>query len=686
MNNLYKLLSLIICVFAVFASYASKPDVRILDNIYVEQNFERNGVRGVNIVAGIDLSECRGHQVRIMGRIETGQKEYPAMEDVFMTVDRSYAQHVEFFVPESTLPEGYCTAHIYVKDLTTGDDMRIVTVSTFEHKKGDSGLIWSIPRTVTAPGADVTVRNSQASVPMTMKMYGRTLAQSQSGTVSVSRRIIENAFKMFQSHGHFPVEVNGEKRVMFRERPVMVSDIALSRNTRDGQEMLDVDLGLSTYNLGGKTVGLWASLCNGSDIIPLDNGEKYLPFVNLGNVADNSFSRQRISMPWENIPVSVRDQKITIVVYPYIVENSSWQQIDSKRSDSFVPSQIKGSYNPGPAPSKVKQLPVINWLTCPATSQSKQMSIKVGVKSSKQITDWHVYVNGSLLRGLRPVRNDGYDLMIQETVTLQQGTNSIRVDVTNGDGTASETRNVEYTDNSNVVIHEEKALKKLALVVGNAAYPGQELNNTVNDATAIAATLRTLGFDVISVSNSSRRDLDNAINDFGSRAGNYDVALFYYAGHGIQYKGNNYLIPVNANLQSEADVEYECTDVNRVLDKLDESGCKMKVIILDACRNNPFERSWHRGAGGGRGLSVISAPVGTLISYATSPGTTAADGVGQHSPYTQALLEVLKEKDVPIESVFKNVGVRVVKSTNKTQTPWYSSSLYEGEFIINPSR
>ena len=99
---------------------------------------------------------------------------------------------------------------------------------------------------------------------------------------------------------------------------------------------------------------------------------------------------------------------------------------------------------------------------------------------------------------------------------------------------------------------------------------------------------------------------------------------------GIQYKGANYLIPINANMHSASDVEYECTDLGRVLDKLDESGCKMKIIALDACRNNPFERSWYRGSAD-RGLSAVNAPVGTFISYATSPGSVAADGQNRNS-------------------------------------------------------
>lgn len=371
-------------------------------------------------------------------------------------------------------------------------------------------------------------------------------------------------------------------------------------------------------------------------------------------------------------PVTLRQGENTIQVE---VTNSAGSTTETRTFN----------FGTAPAPAVTKNLPLLTWISAPTSTQENNVTIKVGVKSQSAISNYKVWVNGAQARGIKAVKNDGYDLLIEQPITLQQGDNTVRVDVTNADGITSESRTVNYIVKSVPVVIEQ-SLKKIALVVGNANYSGQELKNTVNDATAISSTLKALGFDVISVTDVNRRQLDGAINDFGSKARNYDVAMFYYAGHGIQYKGDNYLVPVNANLQSESDVEYECTNVNRILSKLEESGCKMKIIVLDACRNNPFERAWHRGAGNGRGLSVINAPIGTLISYATSPGTTASDGDGDHSPYTQAFLEVLAKKDLPIERVFKKVAAQVVNSTNRTQTPWYASSLFEGEFIFNPSK
>ena len=168
--------------------------------------------------------------------------------------------------------------------------------------------------------------------------------------------------------------------------------------------------------------------------------------------------------------------------------------------------------------------------------------------------------------------------------------------------------------------------KRLALVVGNAEYlgKGNMLSNPANDATDVSAKLKELGFDVTTLIDGDHLQLDESIEAFATKAEEYDVAMFYYSGHGLQSKGNNYLVPVDAELKSEADVKYKCTDVNHLLSKLEESGCPMKIVVLDACRNDPFTRSWHRSTESS-GLSYVNAAMGTVISYATAPGRTAND-------------------------------------------------------------
>ena len=223
----------------------------------------------------------------------------------------------------------------------------------------------------------------------------------------------------------------------------------------------------------------------------------------------------------------------------------------------------------------------------------------------------------------------------------------------------------------------------IALVIGNSAYAEGPLKNPVNDAKDISAKFRSLGFDVISVIDANQEDMGNSIDDFGAKASKYDVAIFYYSGHGIQYNGENYLIPVNARLRSEVDIRYSCENLNRVLAKLEESNCKLKILMLDACRNNPFERSWTR-AGSSRGLSSMDAPMGTIISYATAPGSTAEDGVGQrNSPYTAAFLNLLDRQNYSILLLYNDLCNVVRKNTNNRQNPWSSNSGIDGEFSFN---
>lgn len=235
---------------------------------------------------------------------------------------------------------------------------------------------------------------------------------------------------------------------------------------------------------------------------------------------------------------------------------------------------------------------------------------------------------------------------------------------------------------SSVLLHAQNR-KGLALVIGNSAYSEGALKNPVNDANDVSLKFRNLGFDVITKVDANLEQLGSSIDDFGAKAARYDVAIFYYSGHGIQYKGENYLIPVNARLRSEVDVRYYCENLNRVLAKLDESKCRLKILMLDACRNNPFERSWKRSSSA-TGLSSMDAPHGTIISYATAPGTTAADGAGnRNSPYTAAFIELLDKSDFSVLLLFNELNNIVRKNTGNIQNPWMSCSGIDGDFCFN---
>jgi Caspase domain/Domain of unknown function (DUF4189) len=230
------------------------------------------------------------------------------------------------------------------------------------------------------------------------------------------------------------------------------------------------------------------------------------------------------------------------------------------------------------------------------------------------------------------------------------------------------------------------AEKRIALVVGNSAYQNiTRLDNPKNDALLIADTLGGLGFTLIGGGAQTDLDkaaLDLAIQNFGRQIQGADVTLFYYAGHGVQVSGSNYLVPVNANPTREADVDFQMVDVNLVLRQMQGSGTRLNMVILDACRNNPFGARGLRSAEGG--LAQLRAPEGTLISYATQPGSVAQDGVDGHSPYTRALAATVVQAGLDIFQTFNQVGLVVKRTTGGAQQPWVSSSPIDGTFYFVP--
>ncbi len=223
--------------------------------------------------------------------------------------------------------------------------------------------------------------------------------------------------------------------------------------------------------------------------------------------------------------------------------------------------------------------------------------------------------------------------------------------------------------------------KKIALVVGNGTYSSSILANPENDARAIADVLQKLGFTVFKFENLDQRNMKKEIDEFGEKLKGSDVGLFYYAGHGIQAKGYNYLIPVDAHLKTEEEVDYDCVRADRVLSLMESSGTKVNILILDACRNNPFERSWSRSAAG-QGLAFMNAPKGTLIAYATAPGSTASDGSGNNGLYTSAILQSIQIPNITIIEMFQNVRNIVSGKSDNEQIPWESTSM-TGDFYFN---
>jgi hypothetical protein len=225
---------------------------------------------------------------------------------------------------------------------------------------------------------------------------------------------------------------------------------------------------------------------------------------------------------------------------------------------------------------------------------------------------------------------------------------------------------------------------RVALVIGNGSYQYlPRLDNPTNDAQLLAMTLKSLGFELIgggAETNLDRAGFEKAIREFGAKLNGSAVGLFYYAGHGVQVQGGNYLVPVGANPTNTADVDFELINAELVLRQMETAGSKLNIVILDACRNNPFGGRGLRAASGG--LAQMQAPQGTLISYATQPGNVALDGANGHSPYTQALVDEMRQPGQRVLDVFNAVGVAVDKATNGRQQPWVATSPLEGNFYF----
>ena len=223
--------------------------------------------------------------------------------------------------------------------------------------------------------------------------------------------------------------------------------------------------------------------------------------------------------------------------------------------------------------------------------------------------------------------------------------------------------------------------RRVALVVGNSHYSFSPLRNPVNDASSMAGALGDLGFEVTLKLDANQKDLQRAIIDFGDALEEGGVGLFYYAGHGIQSAGGNWMLPIDAEIGKPEHIEVEAVGVNRVLARMAGAHNRLNIVILDACRDNPYEEKFRTATT--RGLAQMQAPSGTYIAYATAPGSVAADGRGRNSTFTSALLEVMSVPELKLEDVFKRVRASVQTETDGAQVPWTSSSI-TGDFYFRP--
>jgi TPR repeat protein len=232
--------------------------------------------------------------------------------------------------------------------------------------------------------------------------------------------------------------------------------------------------------------------------------------------------------------------------------------------------------------------------------------------------------------------------------------------------------------------HAQQVEHRVALVIGNASYQHvNRLANPGNDAKLIADTLQKSGFTLVGGGaqlNLDKASFDRLVQDFGKQIQGADVALFYYAGHGMQVDNTNWLVPIDANPTRQQDLDFQMVNAELVLKQMDGASTRLNILILDACRNNPFANMGTRGVASG--LAQMKAPDGTLISFATQPGNVAADGTGADGPFATALAESIRKPGLDIFHLFNQVGLSVKRATQGSQEPWVSSSPIDGEFYF----
>jgi len=331
---------------------------------------------------------------------------------------------------------------------------------------------------------------------------------------------------------------------------------------------------------------------------------------------------------------------------------------------------------------KAKDVPLaINWqypIMARTMVNEDKYTIKACIVSSKPIVNAEVYVNNKKIKDVRAfklIKSKTCNHFLEKEITLQEGDNKIKIIVQNSETTL-------VSKEMTLSLIKESYEHRLALVIGNSKYKSSPLRNPKNDAHSMAKALANLNFEVIEVLDGDKKTMKQSLRDFSDKLNEYHgVALFYYAGHGIQVKGDNYLVPVNHDIKEEYDVPDEAINVNTVLAYMESSGTRMNIVVLDACRDNPFFTRSVR-SGSNRGLAQIYAEgSGSIIAFATAPGSVAQDGKGNNGLYTQELLKAIKTPGLEIGMVFRRVLTSVKKLSTNKQIPWTNSSI-EGEFYF----
>jgi len=334
----------------------------------------------------------------------------------------------------------------------------------------------------------------------------------------------------------------------------------------------------------------------------------------------------------------------------------------------MVASSVDGASNKSDLryfTNPLASMPEIRW-AFPGPPKSmvstETITLEVCIKSAADLMSANITIDGSqgpVQRVFQRQNNDTCNYIWKPKISLKEGDNSIYVNAENAAGS-------NMSDNRIIKFSRAIAEKRLALVFGNSDYVnGTSLKNPKNDANLMEATLKDLGFTVIKQLNCRKDSMINAIKDFSRKLNEYNVALFYYAGHGVQVDNVNYLVPVDAKLDHKEDVAFDAIPVTMITDQLKRNSANTNIVILDACRNNPY-KAWARG--GNEGFKAIGQVNGTIISFATSEGATASDGEGNNGLFTEELVKQM-EIPQPITNVFINTRIVINKKTNGQQMP-----------------
>jgi len=255
-------------------------------------------------------------------------------------------------------------------------------------------------------------------------------------------------------------------------------------------------------------------------------------------------------------------------------------------------------------------------------------------------------------------------------------------------GSYSIKRSITKTDDVDTKIKESTypyaKERRIALIIGNKSYKTLPLKNAVNDAMDMAALLSKKGFEVTLITDANKTSMKNAIREFGENINKGGVGLFYYSGHGVQFEGNNYLVPVDADIQNAAEIQDQCIGASAVSSYMEFANNRINIIILDACRNSPFRsfvRSGQQGMTKEEPIPPKGTKQGSLIAFATAPGNVASDGTERNGLYTSKLLKHMNTPGVKLEDVFKKVRVEVAAFSQNKQIPWDNNSL-TGDFYF----